>query len=357
VKVENAVREARVVEKRILHDLTEGVVVLLVFACAVYFLDLLSSLADFLGWSVLREVDVATVIGLYAVWLLGIFILRRIHELRDAQHRRQRMELCLQDVQKIKSMRILAGGMTQEVNSLLTVVLGVTDLMVAENPDNPTIAEGAEAIRDASQQTGVWAKKIQSFVQFERRAPRPVDTNNLIAGLKTPILHRGGDKAHYHTSLAARRSTAFCDAVQLEQVMLSLVENAYDAMPDGGELRIESTNAVLEDPAAAQMGVQPGEFVVISVSDTGCGIDADALASVFDPFFSTKSGAPGLGLSVAMDIVRQAGGVITVESRPGHGSVFSVHLPVHADRAPAHAAQRPAVTEPESAFEAEVQPA
>jgi CheY-like chemotaxis protein len=228
-----------------------------------------------------------------------------------------------------------------DFNNLLTVVRSCADALrrgVAEEEARELVAEISDAARRGAELT----RQLLTFSRRQPSLPRDVDLNALVAGTQRMLGRLIGEHVRVQTRLGAGLPAVHADPTQLEQVVVNLVVNARDAMPNGGTLTLST------ELAEAGEGPDPGRGVVLSVRDEGVGMDEDVLSHLFEPFFTTKvSGkGTGLGLATVFGIVRQAGGSVAVESAPGAGSTFRVYLPASREEAPSDA---PALTPPPAA--------
>jgi len=243
---------------------------------------------------------------------------------------RKRLEEQLLQSQKMEAVGQLAGGVAHDFNNILTAIVGYTDLLAEDLSANTRHREDLEEIRKAARRAAALTRQLLAFSRKQVLEPRVVDLNAIVQNmdkmLRSLISENIELKAQFAPNLAAARA----DPNQLEQVIMNLAINARDAMPDGGTLTIETGNAKLdEDYAAKHISVVPGEYVMLAVSDTGCGMDQDTQARIFEPFFTTKPAGrgTGLGLSTVYGIVKQSGGNIWLYSEPGKGTTFKVYLP------------------------------
>ncbi|HWK29899.1 MAG TPA: response regulator [Solirubrobacter sp.] len=242
---------------------------------------------------------------------------------------RMRLERRLADAEKMEAIGRLAGGVAHDFNNLLTVIAGYAEILQDR--------DGGEEAAEISRAAGQAAALTHQLLAFSRRQvlhPRVLDLNEIVAGMET-MLHRIiGDDVIVATRLAPRLAPVEADRAQLERVILNLAANARDAMPDGGALTIETANV---DFDVRYGEIEPGEHVLLAISDTGHGMDERVTKHLFEPFFSTKETGTGLGLATVFGVVKQSGGAIYVYSEPGRGSTFKIYLPA-AERAPLAAA-------------------
>jgi PAS domain S-box-containing protein len=256
-----------------------------------------------------------------------------IDERRRAEEALALSEQRLHQSQKLEALGRLSGGIAHDFNNLLTVVLGNADVL-ARRLSDPTDRTRAEEIREAATHGAHLTRRLLAFSRQQVLAPRVIDLSEHASGLRSLLARLLGEESSLSMDLAADLAPVRVDPVQIEQVLLNLVVNARDAMPEGGTVSIDTHNE--------------GDRVVLTVSDTGAGMDAETLEHVFDPFFTTKPRAigGGLGLAIVHGIVTQSDGRIDVSSEPGRGTTFRMAFPCAEapldPPAPAAAATEPA---------------
>jgi PAS domain S-box-containing protein len=249
---------------------------------------------------------------------------------RDVSERRQ-LEAQFRQAQKMEVVGQLAGGIAHDFNNLLTVINGVSDLVLTQlGPDDPVRADVQE-IRNAGERAAGLTGQLLAFSRQQVFQPRVVNLNTLAQEMESLLRRVLGEDIELVVVLAPDLAHVKGDPGQLEQVITNLAVNARDAMPEGGRLTIE-TQTVATDAAYAHhagMPMPPGPYVVLTVSDSGSGMDEATRARVFDPFFTTKGPGrgTGLGLSTAFGIVKQSHGFIEVHSEVGQGTIFKIYLP------------------------------
>ena len=249
---------------------------------------------------------------------------------RDVTEHRK-LEAQLQQAQKMESVGRLAGGVAHDFNNLLAVILGYGEMLLEELDSGHPHHEPLEEIVQAAIRARDLTRQLLAFSRKQVLEVHPVDINHVVTGFERLLRRVIGEDITLKLTLASEPLSIQADTAQLEQVLLNLAINARDAMPEGGVLMIETSLVELDEVYASNKpGVVPGEYVQISMSDTGCGMDQETLAHIFEPFFSTKGQekGTGLGLATSYGIINQHGGSIWVYSEPENGTIFKVFLPL-----------------------------
>ncbi len=251
-------------------------------------------------------------------------------EAKAAETTRARLEEQVHQAQKMEAVGRLAGGVAHDFNNLLTGILTYSDLILQElRPADPIRAD-VEQIRDAGQRAANLTRQLLAFSRRQLLQPRVLSLNALVTQLEPMLGRLAGPAVTLETELDPALGSVFVDSARLEQVLVNLVVNAREAMPEGGRSgSVAPTGGMRQRRASVGVESEPQEHVSVWVSDTGIGMDAATQSRIFEPFFTTKPAGSGigLGLSTAYGIVEQSGGNITVDSAPGEGAIFGIHLP------------------------------
>ena len=252
----------------------------------------------------------------------------------------------LRQAQKMEAVGRLAGGIAHDFNNLLTAITGYSELLMENLSADDPKRQDAKEINKAGHQGASLVRQLLAFSRKQVLAPTVLDLNATVTGMQRMLRSVAGAGVELVTVLEAERPYVKADRVQIEQVLMNLVANARDAMPQGGRLVIETATVEPDEGVVGgPLGVKPGVFVMLSVTDTGIGMNEETRSRLFEPFFTTKEvgEGTGLGLSTIYGIVRQSGGDVRVYSEPGKGTTFKVYLPcAETPPAEADAGARPA---------------
>ncbi|MEW6212829.1 MAG: PAS domain S-box protein [Acidobacteriota bacterium] len=246
---------------------------------------------------------------------------------------RKELEHQLLQSQKMEAIGMLAGGVAHDFNNLLTGILGYTQLILRRLPGSDPMRKEIEEVEKASIQAASLTNQLLAFSRQQILQPRVIDLNDVIIENSRLLRRIIGEDVELVTVLAPDLGCIKADAMQIQQVMLNLAVNARDAMPQGGKLMIETANLSLDSSAHKSVGMIPGPCVMLTVTDTGAGMDEETRQRIFEPFFTTKGRGSGLGLSTVYGIIRQSGGNITVQSEIEKGTNFTIYLPRVNERA------------------------
>jgi len=248
---------------------------------------------------------------------------------------RRALEQQLRQSQKMEAVGRLAGGIAHDFNNLLMVISGYSEFLLERLGPDPTLRGPAQEIAGAAQRASSLTRQLLAFSRKQMLAPKILDLNEVVTENLKMLTRVIGEDIDLVMVPAASLGAVRADAGQIDQVIMNLAVNARDAMPSGGKLIIETSNVSLdEEYSRFHAPLRPGDYVMLSISDTGMGMDSETQSHIFEPFFTTKGPkGTGLGLSTVYGIVKQSGGYIWVYSESGKGTTFKVYLPRVADRA------------------------
>ena len=253
-----------------------------------------------------------------------------ITERVQAEQEQKKLQDQLQQAQKMEAVGRLAGGIAHDFNNILTVVNGFSEMALARGAINPDLENDLHEIKHATRRAATLTSQLLAFSRKQMLQPRILDLGELVQGMEEMLKRLLGEAIDFHVHRPSSLWSVRADAGQIEQVVMNLSVNARDAMPGGGVLSIEISNVVLdEDYTHEHVEVKKGEYVLLVVSDTGHGMDADTQRQIFEPFFTTKEKGKGtgLGLSTVYGIVKQSESYIFCYSEVGKGTTFKIYLP------------------------------
>jgi two-component system, cell cycle sensor histidine kinase and response regulator CckA len=258
-----------------------------------------------------------------------IAIIRDITARKQAEETIQKNAEHLGQVQKFEAAGRMAGGLAHHLNNLMTVVTGYSELLLTRVPESDPWRGEIMKIHTAGERAAELIRQLLAFSRLQVLRPREVDVNLFISDLSTTLRDIAGRSVRFTFSPGDGVGTIQVDPDHLRRTLTLLVANARDAMPDGGELRVITTAVEQVEPIE---GIEPppGRFVLLTVQDNGSGLDADTRNRIFEPFSSLKSGREGMGIPSVYGLVKQSGGYICVDSRPGEGTTFRVYFPCSA---------------------------
>jgi two-component system cell cycle sensor histidine kinase/response regulator CckA len=257
-------------------------------------------------------------------------VVRDITELKRAEKEREKLQERLRQSQKMEAVGMLAGGVAHDFNNLLSVIKGYTELLLEDlAPDDPKRMD-LERIEEAGQQATSLISQLLAFGRKQMLNPIMLNVDDAIAEMSTMLHRLIGEDIELVCTTRSAPGLVCADQGQIQQIIMNLVVNARDAMPQGGKITIETANVDLdEDYVRRHAGASAGPYIMLAISDSGVGMDAETQARIFEPFFTTKEKGKGtgLGLSTVYGIVNQSNGFIWVYSEPGKGTTFKIYLP------------------------------
>jgi signal transduction histidine kinase len=263
---------------------------------------------------------------------MGKLVRFSVLDIRDrmaSEARREELEAQLRQSQKLEAVGQLTGGVAHDFNNLLTVILGNMDLLKEIRENDPEVLELAESAIGAAERSAVLTQRLLAFSRRQALHTKTIDLPVLVDGLLNLLMRSLGERVRVHADFPADLWPVSADPGHLEHTLINLAVNARDAMPRGGELYLEAHNVVLEPDIAPGWGGESGDYVCVSVTDTGVGMAPEVMDRAVDPFFTTKEigAGSGLGLSMVYGFAKQSGGFLQIHSAEGTGTSIQLFLP------------------------------
>ncbi len=255
-----------------------------------------------------------------------------ISERKRSEEEKSVLEKQLQQAQKMESIGRLAGGVAHDFNNMLGVIIGHTDLALMQSDPTHRLHSNLTEIRKAAERSADLTRQLLAFARKQTISPKILDLNETVSGMLNMLCRLIGEDIHLLWEPSPALWEVKMDPSQIDQILVNLCINGRDAIDGVGKMTIETGNSVLDESyGTTHAGFTPGEYVRISVSDNGCGMDRETLSQIFEPFFTTKgvNKGTGLGLATVYGAVKQNNGYINAYSEPGHGSTFTIYLPRH----------------------------
>jgi signal transduction histidine kinase/CheY-like chemotaxis protein len=254
----------------------------------------------------------------------------RTHALQRQIAEREEAEAQVRQLQKMESIGQLTGGIAHDFNNMLAVVIGSLQMARRRHDDPARVAKCIDSAEEGAKRAAQLTARLLAFSRQQPLAPEPLDANKLVSGMSEMLRRSLGEQVRIETVLSGGLWRTFADPVQVESALINLAVNARDAMPGGGRLTIETANVDLDDRyAKTHLDVEPGQYVMLSVTDTGTGMQEQVVRRAFDPFYTTKGlgKGTGLGLSQVYGFVKQSGGHVALYSEIDHGTTVKIYLP------------------------------
>jgi two-component system cell cycle sensor histidine kinase/response regulator CckA len=263
-------------------------------------------------------------VGIYGMYL-------DITEQKQMQEEKNLLKDRLVEAKKMEAVGTLAGGMAHEFNNLMAIILGNIELLINSGIENQVMRKRLEAIKTSADRSATLTNQLLSFSRKQMLKLERLDFNDLVGSIGYMMRNVFGEGVKQEIILAPQLDPIEGDQSQLAQVIMDIVQNACDAMPEKGRLTIKTENVSLDDAMCLEIPEsRPGRFICISVNDTGIGMDQETLKHIFEPFFTTKliKNSTGLGLAFVYGTVKQHNGWLNVYSEEGKGATFKIYLPV-----------------------------
>ena len=329
-QLSNASRAAKRLERRIMRDILLCVLFTILFSSVSYYFSLQDSIAQWLGMPEIGEVEGFVPVLIYAVWLIGIFTLRRLYDLRSAMQDRAVVESNISTTRTIGAVGRMAAGVAHDFNNLMVVIRGSIHLVRLDDTCSESVSNTLLPVDTAVEKA---VRLSDQLMRLGRDKPEPkheLDINSVISDMMQVLKHLADkEDAVLETLLAHDACRIMASQGHVEQVILNLVANACEAMDTGCTVAIE-TKRIKANAQTWRSGLKipAGDYIELTVRDAGSGIDPQIVEQIFDPYFTTKKTGTGLGLATVHSIIEECKGALDVRSVPGEGTTFAVYWPV-----------------------------
>jgi signal transduction histidine kinase len=263
-------------------------------------------------------------------WALFGHRVRYVLRASQVWQQHKRLEEQLSQSQKMEAVGRLAGGVAHDFNNILTVIRGCSEFILSSLKEDDSLHQDVASVLQASEQAACLTRQLLAFSRKQVLQPKVFDLNSIVSTMDKMFSRIIGEYITLNAILGSETMPVKADPGQLEQVIMNLVINARDAMPQGGKLTLETAKIFLDEAyCRLHVDITPGPYVLLAISDTGMGMDPETQARIFEPFFTTKGKekGTGLGLATVHGIIRQSEGFIWVYSEPGRGTTFKIYLP------------------------------
>jgi PAS domain S-box-containing protein len=273
--------------------------------------------------------EITAVETTYQGQAITLSYLRDVTERRRTEMEKERLEEQVRQSQKMEAVGVLAGGVAHDFNNLLSVINGYTELLLQEADQNDSRRSDLEEIKQAGERAASLTSQLLAFSRKQILCPSMLNLDDVISEMSKMLRRLIGEDIELVCATHSAPELVYADEGQIQQIIMNLIVNARDAMPQGGKLTIETANIDLDDSCICEHVIPPGNYTMVAISDNGIGMDAKTRSRIFEPFFTTKEPGKGsgMGLSTVYGIVKQSNGYVFAYSESGKGTTFKIYLP------------------------------